>query len=146
MLQEVFLRIHRHLPSLREDTLIAAWVYQITRNTIVDHLRAKRVSTPLPEIATETEELNTDNALVGKWLQAMINDLPETYREAVRLAEIDNLPQAQIAERLHLSVSGAKSRVQRGRESLKQMLDRCCHVEFDRRGNVVEYRSKSGCC
>lgn len=77
----------------------------------------------------------------------MIDNLPEPYREAVVLTELEGLTQKELAGRLGISLSGAKSRVQRGRQQLKEMLFDCCRFEFDRRGGVVdcEPRSKSDC-
>ncbi len=66
----------------------------------------------------------------------MIYSLPEPYREALLLTEFDGLTQQQLAEHVGISLSGAKSRVQRGREQLKTMLEECCSFEFDRRGTV----------
>ncbi len=68
----------------------------------------------------------------------MIRSLPEGYREAVRLAEIEGLPQQEVADRLGLSLSGAKSRIQRGRVLLKDALEGCCRFEIDGRGNVMD--------
>ena len=68
----------------------------------------------------------------------MIRTLPARYAEALLLTDIDGLTQAAAAERLGLSLSGMKSRVQRGRRLLKQTLLRCCAVELDRRGGVVD--------
>ena len=68
----------------------------------------------------------------------MIHDLPDPYREAVRLTEIEGLTQAELARRLGISLSGAKSRVQRGRAQLKEQLIECCRFEFDRRGAVID--------
>ena len=73
------------------------------------------------------------------WLEEMVGQLPDGYREAVQLSEIEGLPQQEVADRLGLSLSGAKSRIQRGRAMLKEILDKCCRFEFDRRGNVLEY-------
>jgi RNA polymerase sigma-70 factor (ECF subfamily) len=75
----------------------------------------------------------------------MVEALPEPYREAVQLTELDGLTQADAAARLGLSVSGMKSRVQRGRERLKKMILDCCHVELDARGGVIDYRSRCHC-
>ena len=72
----------------------------------------------------------------------MIRSLPDGYREAVQLAEIEGLPQQEVADRLGLSLSGAKSRIQRGRAMLKDVLEQCCHFEFDGRGNVMDYDPK----
>ena len=77
----------------------------------------------------------------------MIESLPEPYGDAVRLYELDGLPQQAIADRLGLSLSGAKSRVQRGREKLKEQLFACCSFQRDRRGNVIGYtRNADGGC
>jgi RNA polymerase sigma-70 factor (ECF subfamily) len=64
------------------------------------------------------------------------------YRQAVQLSEIEGLPQQEVADRLGLSLSGAKSRIQRGRLMLKDELERCCRFEFDRRGNVMDYEPR----
>ena len=77
----------------------------------------------------------------------MVRALPDDYRRAVEMTEIEGLTQAAAAERLGLSVPGAKSRVQRARARLKEMLLRCCEIETDRRGRVVafEARDAGGC-
>lgn len=69
----------------------------------------------------------------------MLNYLPEKYRKAVRLADLEGMTQAQLADHLGLSLSGAKSRVQRGREQLKALLTECCKFEFDCRGQIIDY-------
>jgi RNA polymerase sigma-70 factor (ECF subfamily) len=77
----------------------------------------------------------------------MVYSLPEPYGEAIRLTEFDGLTQKELAERLGISLSGAKSRVQRGREQLRKMLHECCTFEFDRRGKVIDCapRGDGGC-
>lgn len=72
--------------------------------------------------------------------------LPASYREALTLTELDGLTQVEAAQRLGISVSGAKARVQRGRAQLKVLLLSCCHVELDRRGGIIEYHARSGSC
>jgi len=75
----------------------------------------------------------------------MIETLPEGYREALLLSEIDGLPLKEVADRLNLSLPGAKSRVQRGRERLKKAFLTCCHVKFDSRGKPIDWWPKEGC-
>jgi RNA polymerase sigma-70 factor (ECF subfamily) len=77
-------------------------------------------------------------------IQEMIDDLPADYRQALILTEYEGLTQKELAQRLGISLSGAKSRVQRAREKLKIMLLNCCHFEFDRLGRVVDYEPH--CC
>lgn len=76
------------------------------------------------------------------WFDEMVQSLPDGYREAVQLAEADGLSQQEVADRLGLSRSAAKSRIQRGRGMLKDSLEQCCRFEFDRRGNMIDYDPK----
>ena len=149
ILQDSFLKIHKGLPSLRRRDRLEAWVFQVTRNTIIDYYRRQKAEVELSE-AKET----VDNALLGdstrdelaSCLSPMVDQLPERYREAVLLAEYQGLTQAQVGQRLGLSLSGAKSRVQRGRSKLKKMLLDCCHFEFDRLGGVIDYQPRDSTC
>ena len=151
ILQEAFLRIHQRLAALGDAERVEAWVYRIARNLITDHYRARgrdRKDLPLESEPPETPEADNlnHNAEVAGWLPAAIENLPEGYRDAVRLYELQGLSQAEIASRLGISLSGAKSRVQRGREKLKQVLERCCRFDLDRRGNVLSCEPKSNDC
>ena len=78
--------------------------------------------------------------------QAMVAALPAIYRDALRLTEYDGLTQKELAQRLGLTVSGAKSRVQRARQLLRQTLLECCHFELDQRNAIISYQPHCGCC
>lgn len=86
------------------------------------------------------------NHVVSTWLQCIIRDLDNKYKEAILLTELEGISQRQLAEKLGMSVSGVKSRVQRGREKIKELLLNCCEIELDRRGNVIDYQIKSARC
>lgn len=146
LLQEVFLRIHRQLPQLQDDVRLSGWVYRITSNLITDHYRSRKPTLEPVELPAPPQEPDNINQEVGTWLRFMIETLPETYRDAVRMVEVEGLSQAEVAAQLGLSLSGAKSRVQRGRKQLRDTLDRCCHVEFDARGNALDYQPRADCC
>lgn len=137
LLQETFLRVHRNLGTLREKERLAAWVHRIARNVIHDHHRAA-AEPAVQVVAADVAAADPGTSFRGVgWLDAMVRTLPEGYREAVRMAEIEELPQRDVADRLGLSLSGAKSRVQRGRALLREALLRCCAFEFDVRGRVT---------
>jgi RNA polymerase sigma-70 factor, ECF subfamily len=140
LLQETFLRIHGNVDKVKETDRLAAWVYQIARNVIHDHYRAKNgdVSLADMDVAEEDDEKSRLRASASLWLEDLINQLSPTYQEAVRLSEIEGLPQQMVAERLGLSASGAKSRIQRGRVMLRDVLDQCCVIQFDRQGNLMD--------
>ena len=152
ILQDVFRKIHDNIDSVEDDTKIQSWLFRITRNTIVDYYRSKAkshsVSIDEQEILLIMPEQDTGNLndTVASWLSAMIADLPTKYREAIVLTELEGLTQTKLAETLGISLSGAKSRVQRGRLKLKEMLLDCCHLEFDSLGNIIDYTRNEACC
>jgi RNA polymerase sigma-70 factor, ECF subfamily len=169
ILQDVFIRIHERLDTVREMDKLESWIYQIARNSIADYYRARRRLVPLnefeetefpreTEFPAETVFSEEENIrLVGfagedvrKTLLPDIREivlaLPEPYREALILTEYQGLTQKQMAERLGISLSGAKSRVQRARQKVKDILLACCHFEFDARGLVYDYRERCCCC
>jgi RNA polymerase sigma-70 factor (ECF subfamily) len=145
VVQDVWLRFHERLGALRDDERIAPWLFRIARSVVVDHLRRRRPGAELPDVPDEREADDNHNETVASWLPAMLESLPEPYRQALRLVEIDGVAQSELATRLGLSPSGAKSRVQRARRMLVDALRDCCHVELDRRGNVVDWRSRGEC-
>lgn len=150
LLQEVFLKIHQHGDTLQDVKKLESWIYQITRNAIIDFYRNARPTSSLdtPEALDLPEELPDDD-IVSELLpcvQAMVNNLPEQDRQALVLTEYQGLTQKEFGERTGLSFSGAKSRVQRAREKLKQQLLTCCHFELDRRGHVINYQARCQCC
>ncbi len=148
ILQDVFIKIHSRIDSLKNENRLAPWIYRITRNMIVDHYRRRRPTEELPDsILAETQEVEeTAEAHIASGLRSMIEGLPDIYRDALLLTEIEGMKQHEMAEKLGLSVSGAKSRVQRGRMILRQALLDCCHFDFDRRGRMIDYAPRPTCC
>jgi len=150
LLQEVFLKIHQRIETLSDVKKLESWMYQITRNSIIDYYRRNKPTTTLeePEVLQLPEELPDDDSVSELFpsIRAMMNSLPELDRQALILTEYRGLTQKELGERLGLSFSGAKSRVQRAREKLKQMLLACCHFELDRQGHIINYQSRCQCC
>jgi RNA polymerase sigma-70 factor (ECF subfamily) len=148
LLQETFLRIHLGLASLADHERVGPWVYRIARNTLVDYLRKGFVAREIPtddltHIEAPLAETGNDNG--ASWLRQMVYRLPAKYQTAVEFAELQGVSQREVSERLGISLSGAKSRVQRGREHLKDLLVQCCRWELDRQGGVVDYQPRTTC-
>ncbi len=149
ILQEVFLRIHRHLHTVRDRTKLTAWIYQVTRNAIVDHVRHKKVPVEPLEHASRMISKPTAQTLnreIVACLKPMIQSLPAIYRKALDLADLKGMTQQQTADALGLSLPGVKSRIQRARQRLKAMLLDCCHLQSDRYGNILGYEPKNKDC
>lgn len=140
ILQDIFLKIHSQVRTVRDEQKLVSWVYQITRNTIADYYRSQPQNIELPEDWAADDDNDTDlSSEFALCLRPMLDDLPDKYREVLLLTEYEGLTLQEAADKLNLSLSGAKSRVQRGRESLKRNLLQCCHFEFDRYGRMIDY-------
>ena len=139
VLQETFLKIHSGIEMLRDETKLESWIYQIARNAIIDHYRSRRSTEPVPDsIAEEIDEEEAAKKIEPS-VREMIGQLPVDYREALLLTEYKGLTQKELAAKLGISLSGAKSRVQRARGMLRDLLMKCCHFEFDRYGTIIDY-------
>ncbi len=157
VLHDVFVRMQRGLGEVRDGERLTAWVYQIARNAIADHYRrpVRRRELPtadltaLPLAADEAGEVPVE--LTAAVLR-FVAQLPAADRQALELTDLQGLTQAEAARRLGLSVPGMKSRVQRARARLREVLDACCRIEVDVRGRIVDCEPRDraaatpGCC
>jgi len=144
LLQEVFLKIHLKLPQLKNEDRLEYWVFQIAYNQLNDFYRKKNnefvSSSFIEELTLET---NKDSHSPMDCLIPFINHLPEKYKEAILLSEVEGLKQQEVAQKLNLSISGAKSRIQRGRELIKQHFVECCNYHINKEGKLVGEHSHS---
>ena len=151
LLQEVYLKVHTQVAALRDPARMESWVYQIARNVINDYYRAEKPQTeisdliPIPE-ADDDADREEIVARLSQSVMHMIELLPEDYREAILLTEYHGLTQQHMAEQLGISLPAAKSRVQRGKKMLRELLLACCHFQFDRQGKVIDYYPRCQCC
>ena len=150
ILQEVFIKVHQNIGDLMEDQKIHSWIYRIAQNAIIDFYRLNNRKPDfvelLDDMECQTDDDTSANTEIASCLKAMINSLPEDYKQALLLTEFQELTQRELSNKLGISPSGAKSRVQRARKKLKEILLGCCHLEFDRRGNVIDYEQKNCDC
>jgi RNA polymerase sigma-70 factor (ECF subfamily) len=142
VLQNVFLRIQRGIGALRDDERFGPWVYRVARSAIVDHQRAqaRRPVVPLEvePLAGEDDAADRLEHDLAECVALFVARLPSPYREAVTLTELEGLAQKDAAEMLGISGSGMKSRVQRGRQKIREMFEQCCEVAVDCRGRVID--------
>ena len=128
IVQDVLVRAHESMHRLESAERLSAWLARIATNRIIDHYRSRRPAEELPEDLVATQPEDDPVVTLAPCLPAMVERLPATYRDAVRLSELEEVPQREVARRLGISLSGAKSRVQRGRGLLRQIVEACCRV------------------
>ncbi len=144
LLQEVAIKLHDNLKRGTEILNHKAWLFQTTRYTIADYYR----------------KINRNQILEGELLGANLEDdpcicdlsgfiiqtyLPEQYSRALYLSDIEKQPQQIIAQTLGLSLSATKSRIQRGRKYLKDLIEDCIEVTYNERGEIFDFELKPTC-
>ena len=155
IVQDVLERAHR--ADLAAVDNPHAWLYRAARNAVIDHYRTRRADEPLaPELVSDLgpEESSDDdyapNAAtqeLARCMRPLVHRLPATYRRAVTLVDLEGRTHAEAARVEQVSVSGMKSRVQRGRSRLGALLGECCKVATTPAGAVSSYaRRNPDCC
>lgn len=149
LLQEVFLKIHDKIDQVQDPRRLVSWIFTVTRHAIIDYYRTSHRHRELPAgLATDVEALMAAGGPNGEpdepriqlagCLRPMVDQLAPEYRDALTLVELDGLTQQDAAAKLGLSLSGMKSRVQRGRRQLKALLHDCCLIQLDARRGVAD--------
>ncbi len=149
LMQEIFIKIYAHVGHLRERTKLSSWIYAMVENTLNDYYRKNgRREMKFDEGKEYTKTANVEDPLEGitGCLNAFIDRLPTKYRDPLVLSDLEGMKQKDIAERMHLSYSGLKSRVQRGREMIREMFVECCKLSIDEKGIInSEYQEMDKC-
>ncbi len=128
------------------------WFYRAARNAVIDHYRQRRRYVPLDEAGGWAEpeggdrEPNDATRELARCLQPLVEQLPAIYRDALTRVDLHGNTHQQAATALGISVSGMKSRVQRGRHHLRGLLTDCCDVHIDSTGAIRTYKPDDRRC
>ena len=154
IVSEALLRIHKGLHTIDDRDRLASWVFRVARNAVIDEYRRAARD---PELAVDALPDVVDQhggqgnvaepdvlGDLSACLRPLLQHLPEHHRRAVELADLDGMPQAEAARLEGISVSGMKSRVQRGRRQLREVLSACCSLTLDARGLPMAYAAPAG--
>jgi RNA polymerase sigma-70 factor (ECF subfamily) len=156
LVQTVFLRAHANVAAVTDQERLLPWLFSITRNAIADHYRSparrREVTGDAADGALEhgaSDDAGDVTALadLSTCVRPMLQQLPSAYREALERVEFDGVSQVDVAAELGISVPGLKSRVQRGRAMLREVLLACCEISRSATGGVLDYsrRPHGGC-
>ena len=139
ILQDVFLKITEKEERIRFAKKPSAYIIQMAKNAVIDYYRAKQSTVLGTQLEEHAATENTSQIqLADCCLLSFIQQLPKAYSEALILTELEGLSQKQFAEKLGLSYTGAKSRVQRARKKLQEAILKCCPYQFDKYGNIID--------
>ena len=151
LLQEIMLKTHSKLGSLRDQSNLKAWLMQIARNSITDFYRAKGKNTSLKEeLAQDYWQIDDDLPAaqqdLSQCVRPFIQALPDDKAKLLMTIDLEGQSQKELANELGISYSALKSRVQRARVDLRQLFENCCSLELDAQGQVMDYDNGKSCC
>lgn len=148
ILQEVFIKIHSSIDTLRDETRMQSWVYQITRNAMVDYIRSTQKGIPASDFPDESADPDPPEPMAEALqdMAKMMDELSPEDCEALCLTELGKMSQKDYAQMIGISYSGAKSRIQRAKKKLRDMMMLCCHYQFDAYGTVIDISPRNCCC
>jgi len=147
LLQEVLIKTHNSIGTLRSQEKLKPWIFQLANNAIIDFYRKRR---SVKEVEEEDLWYGDDEEIIQQQLSEcilpFINALPPETARLLKAIDIEGRSQKSYAVESGISYSTLKSRVQRGRTQLRGLFEDCCHLELDRFGNVLGYQGKTGFC
>lgn len=150
ILHNVFIKVAEGVVDLNRKEKLQSWIYTIARNSIIDYYRtnASRKSLAIEGDISDSftdEEYNDTTKGLDCCLIDFVNQLPEEYRDIIIDVEMNGVKQKDLTAKYDLAYPSIRSRVQRGREKLKQILLDCCQIEWDTRGNILDVQSRPAC-
>lgn len=151
LLQEIMLKTHTKLDSLRDQSNLKAWLMQIARHSITDFYRVKGKNHSLVADLAQDHWQSDDNLPQAQQdlslcVRPFIQALPADKAQLLTAIDLDGRSQKQLAQELGISYSGLKSRVQRARVDLRQLFESCCSLELDAQGQIMDYDDDKTCC
>jgi RNA polymerase sigma-70 factor, ECF subfamily len=145
ILQDVLLKSYQFCAKGKTVLHLKAWLFKITQNTIIDYHKKNK-----PHLVIEIDKADEahGHSLVGEaseYIKELLKLLPEEYALPLYMSDLENMEQKAIAQKLNLTLSNTKSRIQRGRLKLKERFLECCVVAFDENGEMIGFDIKPQC-
>ncbi|MDO8177415.1 MAG: sigma-70 family RNA polymerase sigma factor [Undibacterium sp.] len=139
LLQDLFLKALRQGERFCSVQNARAWLFEVARNALADRLRVARETVELPDDLSATMvDIDAVDTLTT-CLPRVLSELSAEDREAITLCDLQGMPQATFALSKGLSLSAAKSRVQRARQRLRERMLEGCQVQLDHAGRVSDF-------
>jgi RNA polymerase sigma-70 factor (ECF subfamily) len=139
LLQDLFLKALRQGERFCSVQNARAWLFEVARNTLADRLRVARTTVELPDdLASPQDESETVDTLTA-CLPRVLSELAPEDRDAIVLCDLQGMAQADYAKAKGLTLSAAKSRVQRARVRMKAHMTTACQVQLDPAGHVQDF-------
>lgn len=143
ILQDVFLKTMNLGERFAEVLQPRAWLFEVTRNTLTDRLRASHRSVPLPDdletLPAPQPLIEPVDAMASVCLPRVLSELEAQDREIIEWCDLQAMDQASYARFKGITLPAAKSRIQRARQRMRERMVSACQVSFDRAGHIDDF-------
>ena len=119
-------------------------MFQIAHNTTIDYLKKQNKFTNNVPENYDSDDYNVYQE-ANEIVKPLMQLLPEKYAIPLQLSDIEELKQKEVAQKLNLSLTATKSRIQRARNLLKEKIIECGNLEKDEKGNLISLGIRSDC-
>lgn len=147
LLQEILIKTHNSLQSVKDNKKIKSWLFQIAHNTIIDFYRQSNKANALTadDLWYEQEAPQVTKEL-SLCVLPFIKALPAEDAELLMAIEIEEVSQKNYADSKNINYSTLKSRVKKSRQKLYSLYNNCCDFSLDNQGNLNEFKQKNTSC
>ncbi|MDY0321166.1 MAG: sigma-70 family RNA polymerase sigma factor [Arcobacteraceae bacterium] len=146
ILQEVFIRLYKNQDNIITNEKIKSWLYKVATNSIIDYYRKKNINEIMSDSIENMEDIqdNSFHTEFSNCINHFITTLSFVYKDVLILHEYQELSVKEISQKLNMPIPTVKSKIQRGRQKLREALFLCCEFEYDHHGIPIEFKPK--CC
>jgi RNA polymerase sigma-70 factor (ECF subfamily) len=145
LIQETFLRVQKHLGSLRDPSKLSSWIFRIAYNLCQDHFRQSKISQreekidlgQIEDFKKDLIQKELEQRQMGECVQNQMSLLPESLRTVLFLSDIMDFSHQEIADTLGITIKNVKVRLHRARKKLKPILEEKCTFEMDERNVLI---------
>lgn len=145
ILQEVLLKSYQYCSKGKTVLYLKSWLYKIAQNSIIDYFKKAGKRAPIDFDLPEQDEHHSLVGEASEYIRVLLKLLPDEYAIPLSMHDLEDIDQKTIAEKLHLTLSNTKSRIQRARTKLKERFLECCAVAFDQNGEMISFDIKPYC-
>ncbi len=147
LLQDILIKTHKSLHSIKDNEKIKSWVFQVANNTIIDFYRQnnKRQALTAEDLWYQQEEPQIIKEL-SLCVLPFIKGLAKEDADLLMAIEIEGLSQKDYAARNNINYSTLKSRVKKSRKKLYSLFSNCCDFSIDNKGNLSQFKQRSTGC
>ena len=130
LLQDLFIKALQNKERFCTFTDARSWLFRVAQNSVIDIYRKTKL-----EIGSVCNELEEEKAVpivdLQQCLIRVLSELDEDDKEVIEQCDMQGVSQGDYAQIKGLSLSAAKSRIQRARKKLRQQMITSCHVQFE---------------